>query len=104
MNLSLFIVGITSSINILLLLIIIKNSKETSKKAVSVFGASVIFLLAWSLCNYLADSATLVTTALTYTRLAFPSALLMGGEGYCFFLTSFRAVQYQDQCMVFMFF
>ncbi len=78
MNINFIVLIITSCINLFLLFIIVINKKSEINKTVNwSFILSIIFLIIWTLFNYLADSSTDAETALLWTRLTFPAAFLM---------------------------
>lgn len=77
MNLDLFILISSAVINLLLLLTVLIKRKNNLKNPINTtFILSVLFVLAWFLFNYLADSSTDISKALLWTRLTVPSSLL----------------------------
>jgi signal transduction histidine kinase len=77
-NINLIIFLITLIINTgLLLVIVFRKYKELRNPIYLSFICSIIFLLLWTLFNYLADSTSMHVQALVYTRATIPSAFLM---------------------------
>jgi signal transduction histidine kinase len=77
MNLDLFILISSAVINLLLLLTVLIKRKNNLKNPINAtFILGVLFVLAWFLFNYLADSSTDISKALLWTRLTVPSSLL----------------------------
>jgi signal transduction histidine kinase len=77
--LTLVILLTTCSINIALaLLVISKKNKGTDISASHTFLLSILSLVAWSVCNYLADTSDTTDAALFWTKTTFPAALCMG--------------------------
>ncbi len=76
MNLSLIILAIAGIINLGLISLIVLKQKNALKKTVNVtFILSVVFLLLWSLFNYLADNSATSSSALFWTKVTFPASL-----------------------------
>ena len=78
MSLALGITIFTNVINATLLAFVIQKQKSASRLHLTLFGASIFFLLTWSIMNYLADSSMSVNEALWWTRLSFIPAFFMG--------------------------
>ena len=79
MNIPLFILIITSAVNVgVLLMVLSRKTSETNILSVRIFTSSIVSLLAWSTFNYLADHASMLSDALFWTKATFPAALLMG--------------------------
>jgi hypothetical protein len=79
MTLSLFILLTTSALNLgILLFAVSKQDKTKQHTPLVIFALSILSLLLWSMCNYLADTSTSLTSALFWTKASFPTALLMG--------------------------
>jgi hypothetical protein len=79
MDISLKILITTCLVNLSILIIVLsKKAKGINNKSVIFFCLSLISLIFWSVCNYLADTSASVTSALFWTQASFPPALYMG--------------------------
>ncbi len=88
MKTNLIIVIITTLINsLLLLLVIFKKKKKILIEQNLSFAFSVVFLIIWSLFNYLADSSISETVSLFFTRLTFPASMFCLFSIYWFSLS-----------------
>lgn len=78
MFLPLFIVVFTNVVNLILLMFVLKRRERNSDRLLyGVFAGSIIFLVLWSVANYLADTSTTTSEALFWTRATFPPSLMM---------------------------
>ena len=85
MTLSLAIVIGINTVNIILLMIVVRyRNRELHPFLVWVFAGSIVFLMLWSLTNYLADISHNSVEALFWTRATFPAAFCMGLFVYLF--------------------
>ncbi len=87
MSLTLAVLLITNVVNVSFLSFVLKKKISEFTLSLVAFTGSIIFLIAWSVSNYFADTSTDVGDALFWTRATFPPSLLM-----CWFVFLFSNV------------
>lgn len=79
MDTSLIIVIITHVTNTgMLFFVVSKKPVDLNKSFLKIFSISIVSLIVWSTCNYLADTSTTLPSALFWTKISFIPALWMG--------------------------
>ena len=63
-----------------------RRSRGLESRTLFSFASTIVSVLFWSTCNYMADTATVEAAALLWTRLAFVAALMMGYSIFYFSL------------------